>query len=73
MKKSIYTSFDQMPLMLTVAEVSQFLGISLAGTYELVRSEGFPKLKIGSRIIIPKEKFITWIDQKTSEDSVDLG
>ena len=40
------------------------LGISRAGAYELVRSEGFSALKIGSRIVVPKEKFIGWIDSQ---------
>ena len=53
MKKTQYTSYDQLPLMLTVPDVSQVLGISLAGTYELVRSDGFPAFRIGSRIIVP--------------------
>ena len=65
MKKTQYTSYDQLPLMLTVPDVSQVLGISLAGTYELVRSDGFPALKIGSRIVVPKEKFIAWINAQT--------
>ena len=60
-----YTSYDQLPLMLTVPDVSQVLGISLAGTYELVRSDGFPALKIGSRIVVPKEKFIEWVNRQT--------
>ena len=53
--------------MLTVPDVSQVLGISLAGTYELARSDGFPAFRIGSRIIIPKDKFIAWLDRKSSE------
>ena len=65
MKKTQYTSYDQLPLMLTVPDVSQVLGISLAGTYELVRSDGFPALKIGSMIVVPKEKFIAWINAQT--------
>ena len=69
MKKIQYTSYDQLPLMLTVPDVSQVLGISLAGTYELVRSDGFPAFRIGSRIIVPKDKFIAWLDQKSSEKS----
>ncbi len=67
MEKKQYTSYDQLPLMLTVPEVSQVLGISLAGTYELVRSDGFPAFRIGTRIIIPKDKFILWLDRKSSE------
>lgn len=66
MKRTVYKSYDELPLMLSVPEVAAVLGISRAGTYELVKSEGFPSLKIGSRIVVPKEKFIDWIDCQTS-------
>ena len=51
--------------MLSVPEVAQVLGISRAGAYELVRSAGFPKIRIGNRIVVPRDKFIAWIDQQT--------
>ena len=62
MKHSAYTSYDELPLMLSVAEVAAVLGISRAGAYELAHSDGFPALKIGSRIVVPKDKFLSWID-----------
>ena len=43
------------------------LGISRAGAYELVHSEGFPTLKIGSRIVVPKDKLREWIDANTAQ------
>lgn len=52
--------------MLSVPDVASVLGISRAGAYELVRSDGFPALRIGSRIVVPKEKFIGWINTNTS-------
>lgn len=66
MRQTAYKSYDELPLMLSVSEVAAVLGISRAGAYELARSAGFPALKIGSRIIVPKEKFIGWIDTQTS-------
>ena len=57
MKQTVYKSYDKLPLMLSVPEVAAVLGISRAGAYELVKSGGFPALKIGSRIVVPKEKF----------------
>ena len=66
MKKVKYTSYDELPLMLSVPEVAAVLGISRAGAYELAQSEGFPALKIGSRIVVPKEKFIAWIDTQAA-------
>ena len=62
MNKTKYTNYDDLPLMLSVLDVASVLGISRAGAYELVRSDGFPALRIGSRIVVPKEKFIDWIN-----------
>ncbi|MBC5735401.1 helix-turn-helix domain-containing protein [Lawsonibacter faecis] len=62
MKEVKYKSYDELPLTLSVPEVAAVLGISRAGAYELARSKGFPSLSIGSRIIVPKDKFIAWIE-----------
>ncbi len=68
MRESKYTSYDALPVMLTAPEVGQVLGISRASAYELVRSQGFPKLKVGSRTLIPKDKFLLWIEDHTEVD-----
>ena len=66
MSESKYTNYNDLPLMLSVPDVASVLGISRAGAYELVRSDGFPSLRIGSRIVVPKEKFIGWINANTN-------
>jgi len=50
--------------MLSVPQGAAALGISCAGAYELARSDGFPSLTIGSRIVISKDRFIAWINEK---------
>ncbi len=65
MSRSKYTNYNDLPLMLSVPNVASVLGISRAGAYELVRSDSFPSLRIGSRIIVPKERFIEWINANT--------
>ena len=65
MKEVAYKSYDDLPLMLSVPEVAAAMGISRAGAYELVHSAGFPSLTIGSRIVVPKDKFIAWIDENS--------
>ena len=67
MNECTYKSFDELPLMLNVVQVAAVLGISRAGAYELVHSEGFPALKIGNRIVIPKDKLQGWIDANTAQ------
>lgn len=66
LNKTKYTNYNDLPLMLSVPDVASVLGISRAGAYELVRSDGFPALRIGSRIVVPKEKFMDWINTNTS-------
>ena len=61
-----------LPLMLSVAEVAAVLGISRAGAYELVHGNGFPALKIGSRIVVPRDKFLAWIDANSSSKNAPL-
>ncbi len=65
MRTSKYKNDEDLPLMLSVPEVGEVLGISRAGAYELIRSKGFPHMKIGTRILVPKDKFFAWIDQQT--------
>ena len=59
----IYTSYDELPIMLSVPQLAVVLNISCSGAYALVRSDGFPSLKIGSRIVIPKDKLQDWINE----------
>ena len=65
--KSSYKTYDDLPLMLSVPDVAKALGISRAGAYELAHRKEFPSMKLGSRIIVPKDKFLRWIEQQCGE------
>lgn len=65
MKESIYKSYDELPLFLNAAMVAKVLGISLSSGYELMHEPGFPVLKVGSRMVVPKEKFVEWVSRHT--------
>lgn len=65
MKEEKFRSYDDLPLTLTVPEVGEVLGISRAKAYDLARSEGFPSMRIGTRILVPRDKLIRWIDKQT--------
>ena len=65
MRESKNKSYQDLPLTLTAPEVSEVLGISRAAAYELVRTKGFPHMKIGTRILVPRDKFLAWIDEQT--------
>ena len=65
MKESVYKSYDELPLFLNAETVAKVLGVSPSTGYELMHEKDFPILKIGNRIVVPKEKFITWVEQNT--------
>lgn len=65
MKRSDYTDYDQLPLFLNAEMTAKLLGISLSSAYELMHEEGFPALRIGSRFVVPKDKFQQWVEQQT--------
>ena len=68
---SKYTTYEQLPLMLSVPDVAAVLGISRAAAYELARSKDFPSLRIGARIVVPKDRFIDWIDRRVEEQDAE--
>ena len=65
MKESNYKSYDELPLFLNAATVAKVLGVSPSSGYELMHEPDFPVLKVGSRLVVPKEKFVEWASQHT--------
>ena len=62
--KESYKSFDELPMMISASQVAKVLGISRTRSYELVNEKGFPEIKIGTRILVPKDKFKLWIQKE---------
>ena len=65
MKESAYKDYDELPLFLNAATVAKVLGVSPSSGYELMHEPDFPVLKVGSRLVVPKEKFVEWVLRHT--------
>ena len=65
MKESKFTNYDELPLFLSAKLVAQTLGVGRATAYELMNEKDFPAIRVGSRIVVPKEKFRQWVEQQT--------
>ena len=65
MKCSQYQSYDELPLFLNAETVAKVLGVSPSSAYELLHEDGFPTLRVGSRMVVPKEQFIQWVSDHT--------
>ena len=65
MKLSEYKSYDDLPLFLNAEMVEKVLGVSPSSEYEFMHENCFPVLRVGSRMVVPKEKLIQWVEEYT--------
>lgn len=52
---------ERRSLAMTVDEAAAELKVSKPTMYDLTRSEGFPALRVGRRVIIPRQEFEQWL------------
>lgn len=55
MKKSVYKNHNE----------ARGLGVSPSSGYELMHEPDFPVLRVGSCMVVPKEKYIQWMEEHT--------
>ena len=60
--KSTYANLEELPLTLKAHEAAAVLRISKSKVYDLARTESFPAVRIGKRIVIPRDKLIEWMN-----------
>lgn len=64
--RAMFTSIEQLPVTLNATQLAQVLGISRANAYCLMHTRGFPTLKIGKRMMVPKDKLMDWMEKNTN-------
>lgn len=65
MKHSSIHSYADLPLFLNAKLVAQALGVSISTAYEVMHEPSFPTLRVGSRMVVPKEKFMQWAEEQS--------
>ena len=63
-------NYENLPAVLNANQLAAALGISRAGAYQLLNMGTFPTLRIGKRLLVPKDKLIEWIEQNTGGSHV---
>ena len=58
------TDVQMLPPVLRMRDVQDYLGISRPKTYELAHTRGFPVVRFGRVIRVPREAFLRWLDQQ---------
>lgn len=62
----MYKSTNELPGVLDVKALANFLGISRAGAYNLLHRADFPTLHICTRLMVTRENLLTWMERNTN-------
>ena len=58
-----YTHYDQLPLILSVDELTKILGIGRNTAYDLIRCGRIRSVRIGHKIKIPKDPLLEFLQE----------
>ena len=56
-------NYENLPAVLNANQLATALGISRAGAYQLLNTATFPTLRIGKRLLVPRDRLVEWIEQ----------
>ncbi len=71
MTEQQYKNFDDLPMFLNAQIIASALGVSPSSAYELLHEKGFPALRIGSRFVVPRDKFQEWVAENLGKECVE--
>lgn len=63
---TVVTNWADVPLVLSVKQAARLIGVGYRPVYDLARTADFPALKLGNRIIIPRDALRAWLDSRGS-------
>ena len=64
---NVYTSFDQLPVLINAEELAKLLGVSRTHAYTLMHAKNFPTIFIGKRMMVQKESMLEWLNKQIQQ------
>jgi excisionase family DNA binding protein len=62
MPKNTVKDIEELPLVLTIRQVQDVLGCAKDMAYSLPHMPGFPSMRLGKSIRIPRDQFFAWLN-----------
>lgn len=60
-------NFKYDTIIYTVNDIQNILSLGRTKAYELMRSDGFPSVKLNNRLYVSKENFEKWFNKQTNK------
>lgn len=56
-------------IVMTADEVRQALGIGRRQVYDLLNRSDFPSIRLGRKILVPRDAFLRWLDKQAGSEA----
>lgn len=56
-------------IVMTADEVRQALGIGRRQVYDLLNRSDFPSIRLGRKILVPRDAFLRWLDNQAGSEA----
>ena len=60
---------QDLPAILTMAQVQALLGLSRPKTYQLAHRQGFPVIRFGRALRVTKTALLRWLEQEAEKEN----
>jgi excisionase family DNA binding protein len=64
MPQAVAVQVKELPLVLTMRHIQEITGLSKPKVYELAHTRGFPVVRFGRALLIPREAFLRWLNEQ---------
>lgn len=60
---------SELPPLLTVPQLAKFLNVGRNAAYEQCHRNGFPVIRIGRQLRIPRDALLRWLDRQADANT----
>ena len=64
MPQAVAVQPEELPLVLTMRHIQEITGLSKPKVYELSHTRGFPVVRFGRALRVPREAFLRWLNEQ---------
>jgi len=64
MPQAVAVQVKELPLVLTMRHIQEITGLSKPKVYELAHTRGFPVVRFGRALRVPREAFLRWLNEQ---------
>jgi excisionase family DNA binding protein len=68
MSKAVAVRQEELPLVLTMQDIQEITGLSKPKVYQLAHTRGFPVVRFGRALRVPRDRFLAWLDVQAGGD-----